>query len=173
MLLLRCQKCSNHDAFHIFLDLHSAHIVTTSDNLAPSVHRDPSAYPRQIAENVDINCHSLDTVSQRVDEEIGNNSIFGVLGGTIHNQPSDQQKYKNTPKCKTTINYSVNLKQRQQKTVTFKFPKSMNDAPSRKRQMNATLSISPASACEKELYANHIDFTFSNKSIRPDNPMDN
>lgn len=81
----------------------------------------------------------MGTVSQRVDEEMGNNCKFGVLGGTVHNQPSDRQKDKNTPKCKTIINYSVNLKQRQQETVVFKFPKSKNDAPSRKRIINATL----------------------------------
>lgn len=57
------------------------------------------------------------------------------------------------------------------KTVMFKFPKSVHDAASRGRKMQAKLSISPVSANDKELYANYVDLTYTNKSFRPDSPM--
>lgn len=69
-----------------------------------------------------------------------------------------------------------NSKQRQQKngckTLMFSFPQSVNNAASRGQKMQAKHLVAQVPANDKELYANCVDLTFTNKSFRPDSPMD-
>lgn len=133
-------KTGNDDAFNNSLDLHSMQNVTTTDKSAPCVDLHPDASPQQIVEGIDIDCHPLSTVSQRVDEEMSN---------------SKQRQQKNG--CKTLM---------------FRFPKSVNGAASGGQKMKAKHLVSPVPANDNELYANYVDLTFTNKSFRPDSPMD-
>lgn len=145
--------------------------VFTTDNLAPCLGHNSNASSQQNVESININCHPLHTVSQRIDEEMGNNCFHDALGGKIHNQSSDRQTDKSTTPCKTTINPSVNLKRRQQKNAGTTFLKSVHGAASRKKELHTKLTVSPAPAYDKELYSNQVDLTHTNKSFRPDSPM--
>lgn len=54
----------------------------------------------------------------------------------------------------------------------LKFPDSQSDSVSRKRKMQVKYSITQEPSSDKELYANQVDLTHTNKSYTPDSQMD-
>lgn len=102
----------------------------------------------------------------------------------LHQDASPQQIVESVDKnCNplSTVSQRVdeemsNSKQRQQKngckTLMFRFPKSVTDAATRRHKIQAKHLVSQVPAHDKELYANYVDLTFTNKAFRPDSPMD-